>query len=222
VHRLTNTISIYSEDVGGSSTKYVEVHDINYLENNTPVLGTGRPLTKLEANDFFALFSGGVETTRHFLPDNVLLWHVDPMTKIYSCVFWVKSSLRKIHFQDIDPFYVPWPPMVFSVNPTKVRVFALKANRRPRQDTKMFHFPAWNRYELGNVCMGSGSMPKVAGPSEVVEAGLRFWFDTEFSHAGAGIYKNLDVPHFWKNLEGEKKYPSKTLKVTDLVLGDLK
>lgn len=217
---LKRTISIYDDHFENNPSKYVEIHDITH-RNGLPVLGTGRALTEQEGIEIFSLFTKSIKTKRFFLPENILMWHVDPMTESYSCVFWMKAHIAPIMFINDETYLVPWPPLVFIVKPNNFKIYALKANQRPATETTLYDLPAWNRYENGSVCLGNFSLPQTGSPDDVIKSAKSFWFDAEFSHAGVGAYAGLDIPHFWKDLNGEKKYPTKTLVKSSYKLGEI-
>lgn len=208
--KLDKVISVYSDEFKREKNNYVEIHDIKYTSGKQ-YLEAGRPLSEIELKDIFKVIDKDQTDRPYFLPENVLLWHVDSATSSYTCVFWIKAQVNTISFSGGKTFNVPWPPMVVKVEPNRFKIFALKANRRPSPETMLYHIPAYNRYGGGSVCLGSYSFPEKASPSEAIHCAKEFWFNTSFSHSGDSIFGGLNVRKFWEELEGKQKYPKKIM-----------
>lgn len=154
--RLHKAILLYgSKESGGSySTEYASIHDVK-LQDNRPVVGVGRPITR-EALVSALLDLNGRQSL-DLLESHILAFNG------YTLVFWVAPKKRKVWFECDDPMgkrsaVTPHPGLVFVVN-SELYVYAVKGSQKPKADTEIFCSPYLNTYDDGCVCMGNVRVP---------------------------------------------------------------
>lgn len=97
------------------------------------------------------------------IPDNLLY-------SSHALMVWkVKRHVRKLFCGDTC-IEVSLPNLLFSyAGNNRLSIYALSSDKRPDNDTKLFHAPLMNVYSSGSVCLGNVSLP--AEPS-VQDMGL--------------------------------------------------
>lgn len=183
---------------------YLESHDIT----STGGFGPGKPLlqeTMQGIVDTFFDDRQNMSTIKGVMPDNLLSYQFKPGGN-YKIVWWRPSEIRVIHHasQLKLPTAKCWvPSMVYVADHNDLRVFALKNDKRPEENTILCLAPFFNVDDDGDVCLGNA---KVQKPKEKTFSNLiKYWealfWQSEFSHVnGEDKVKSKDLNAVWKKL----------------------
>ncbi|HET7117846.1 MAG TPA: PRTRC system protein B [Hanamia sp.] len=76
------------------------------------------------------------------------------------------------------------PALLWIANKEKLHIYALKSDRKPTENTPLYHAPFFNVYAEGNVCMGTVdiNIRKSASLEEFTAAWENYFFNSYFSH----------------------------------------
>lgn len=125
---------------------------------------------------------------------------------------------------------VPWPALVFHARDGGLRIAALRAaNKRPDENTRLYHAPLMNIYENGSLCLGNITPPSCG------LSGMAAWeaavYDTLFTHTNhrntlrlrtKGKDDNIALYRFWHQLHKDEatRFPVGALVPRNETLGD--
>lgn len=207
---------------------YLESHDINEKGE----VMQGKPLLQetIEAivDVFFDERKNKVAISG-MIPDNLLNFLLLPGGN-YRMVWYRPAEVRVIHFSSILKIETTkaWvPAIVYTVEGRSFSVFALNANTRPKEATKLFMAPFFNVSDSGLVCLGSANVKQ---PKQKTYMNLmQYWEDlfwlSEFTHVNGNDNKTVTKlqPLWqkvmkskcklkWSDLKELKPYPKHSLK----------
>jgi PRTRC genetic system protein B len=144
------------------------------------------------------------------LPGNLLQFELLPGGH-YKMVWFRAAERRVLHFsQELHlKSGEAWvPPMVYVVSRESLDVFALQADIRPTDATKLMRAPFHNVDMQGSVCLGSAKAKKPA--AKTYENLMKYWEDmfwlSEFSHlqdSSSPTTTNINI--LWPRLIKDKK-----------------
>ena len=169
----------------------------------------------------------GQQRERKLLAPNVLLSLPDE-------TLWYRPAQRRLMWfsrgKNKRALTVPWPALLFHTRSGGLRVAALRAaNRRPDENTRLYHVPLMNIYANGSLCLGNIAAP----PCDL--SGMAAWeaaiYDTLFAHTNhdhtlhhAGAVKDDNTAHyrFWYQLHQDEasRFPIRALVPRNETLGD--
>ncbi|HET9184338.1 MAG TPA: PRTRC system protein B [Candidatus Angelobacter sp.] len=215
-YKLSRALLVYgTSDYNGFPYRhpFLTVHEVVH-QGDTARLAAGQLVTP----DLLAQIMAGLGRSipLEILPERVLVRTTD------TIVWWMPACERVLFFSDradatliaMNGQRYPQPPLVFKASGSRLWVRALKDNARPHANTIMHIAPYWNCDDRGNVCTGSMRIPKEKSVSAIDTWEISF-FQSEFTHAGAGRQKPTDHPHgvvgLWKSLRNEKMFPMRYL-----------
>lgn len=154
------------------------------------------------------------------LPENVLSF--SPI----HLVWWSSATNRRVFFDNKEigkrSAVVPHPPLLNIVVGRSWYVFAMKENKRPTKETKLYHAPYFNVYDDGKICVGTAAIPDHLTSTMIPQWEAAF-FDSAFTHTNGQIRK-ASHPRgeyaLWKELlDGAyKEFPLQYLVETDATL----
>ncbi|SEO07965.1 PRTRC system protein B [Mucilaginibacter gossypiicola] len=237
---ITNSIShtytpvkamlIYSKsnneqrDYDDTDEVYVESYDIG--SNGRPV--NAHPLSLRECYLFGEMLRSTQRSQNRFLkcrgilPPNLLyvdmeregfaIWHTPPME-------------RKLYFVEnlgIPSVPVKIPAMLWKGGRGTLSVFALKGNRKPLLNARLYHAPYFNMYGEGRVCMGTVDLKIQA--DTCLEDFIRLWedyfFNSYFSHTiDGGSNTGKNIVQLWQEQAATgQKFPEEYLIPTGTTL----
>lgn len=189
-------------------------------------IAPGALATSETVEEALRLFNGQ-QRERKLLDANVLFSSPDE-------TLWYRPAQRRpIWFQrgkQKRMLTVPWPALVFHARNGGLRVAALRAtNKRPDENTRLYHAPLMNIYANGSLCLGNIAAPGcgLSGMAEW-EAAI---YDTLFVHTNhdqtlkhPAPTKDDNIAHyrFWLQLDREKatRFPVRALVPRHDRLGD--
>ncbi len=193
-------------------------------------LGAGK---NLDVDDLEELFRSNGKCSMNFLPSNVLA------VKNNSIVWYEKSRKHPIYFrptenkrQKLGKYSgreIIWPSLLFMVSRGGLYCWALKSNRRPTPQTRLFQAPLTHINEdNGHVCTPAGlTLRHGASPFEHMKSVSEQFYEGTFGH-GTGSMKQINHPGghdgFWLEYLRKKKnirFPTELLKPTNKKLEDI-
>ena len=224
---LQAAVMLYANNSGSA---FATVHNI-YTDEQTgaPCLLEGHPLTIKILNDLTATLAKGSKSAQSFngyLPETVLAVGVN------SIVWWIPAADRTVSFACRDNETIgtrsgktPHPSLVFAVNEQGWSVYAIKGNKRPTPETRLWQAPYFNTYKSGKICVGSTQTP--AGATTILIDGWnKAFFASSFSHPNIherGYLVKSGSPYdLWRDLlDGKHKaFPQRQLVATKVTLND--
>lgn len=136
-----------------------------------------------------------------------------------TMVWFLPPSNQKLHFSKelkIKSGVVNLPGFVFVAHKDELYIYAVKTNKRPDLNTRLYKAPFHNIYEDGEVCMGNVIKNK---RTEFVHTEMERWqnrfFNSEFSHFldENVIDKRYNLSLLFKNLMSKQldQFPEEVL-----------
>lgn len=200
---------------GDSKGAYATYHNIYLNGDQQPALLEGHPLTTSQIGGLVRSFGNNTQIGS-FLTADIL------SVGMGSLVWWVKPSIRKIHFAcnkqgsgiGEESGMVPHPGLIFALSEGAWYVFAVKGNKRPTERTQLYQAPHFNVWAGGKICTGNVTLPEGA---EVEDRGAweKAYFGSRFSHPNVPKLVNYEGGGyaFWRSmLDGKfSKFPSEVL-----------
>ena len=204
---LTNAILMYGS--------FATVHEIERKGEGRPVILPGVLATKESLLAALRRLLPESERGTGLIPETMLASGVDHM------VWWVPPTSRAVWFNCAEvggekTATVPHPGLVMAVTATEWYVWAVKGNKRPGPDTKLYQAPYFNVWKEGRICVGTAKTPDGAN-RKTMSAWEEAFFGSYFIHpnvhapeklvSSGGAYK------FWRDmLEGKyTKFPERML-----------
>lgn len=195
------------------------IHDVKNKE-----LQAGIPIDRKKINEILAdLTNDGNNKKLQAIPENLLAIGGN------SIAWFVPSRVAEIFFTTRDKKLnktsgskVRYPAIVFKVIDKRMEAFALRGNSKPKPNTKLFRMPFYNCSDDGWVCLPSVKLPK-AQPNKIKEWEA-FFYESNFSHSGAGATVKTGHNKFWLKYISEckktmpKRFPSQYLLPTKKTL----
>ncbi len=206
---------------------YVEHFDMD--SKGTPI--NAHPLTLQESKQLSKMLNVEQEQKNTcFIPNGLMsntILHLNP-TDNGQVIWYNKPQKRLLYF--IDNLGIPngttyVPTLIFKATKTELSVYALKSNRKPTMNTKLYYAPFFNIYENGKICMGSVDV-KVS-KSQSLEEFINLWedhfFNSYFSHllSNYNPIKNNIVEFWQKQINTDKPFDTKELKRNNRTLKDI-
>ncbi|BFM45040.1 hypothetical protein CFS9_36810 [Flavobacterium sp. CFS9] len=219
---------VFYQSQSAERTVYVEHFDMD--KDGTPV--NAHPLTEREAQALAkALVTDKQKQTAFLKSEGILaanILHIIPSLDRGAVLWYTKPQKRTLHFIEslgIADGRASLPAMIWQATRNGLRVFAVVGNRRPTENTPLFHAPLLNIYEDGRVCMGSVSIriKNSASLEEFTGAWEDYFFNSYFSHL---MGNNSPVKgcciSLWKDLiESGRPFPNEVLKKNSRTLKSL-
>lgn len=210
---------------------YAEVHRV-MNSNGKRIISAGVPLSESFFRDmfFFKEIHSQTENKISIFPEYLLYHGFNNKTEYIA--WWRRSCIQYMDFSKgfkskLKCGQYPVPPMVFILKNRKdLLAYALKSNKRPVMNTKIYHPPFPNVYTtktagLSNICMGSSKINADTDENiySVIQKAEIAWWKSEFN-------AHLDISSARKDedlLEAKKtgKFPMKSLIDTKLWLKDV-
>lgn len=219
---------VFYETKGSNTDAYVEHFDMD--KNGNPI--NAHPLTVREANLLAKALNTEQEKNKAFLKSDGILptdiLHINPNADKGAVIWYTKAQQRQMYFVDslqIPTGLVRVPSMIWKASKNSLAVYALISDRRPTENTKLYHAPYFNIYEDGKVCMGTVSIDikNSASVEEFTRAWEYYFFNSYFSHL-LGNYDPIkgNCVSVWKGLVNtDKPFPKEVLKPNNKTLKHL-
>jgi PRTRC genetic system protein B len=199
---------------------YVEYFDMD--KNGNPI--NAHPLTVNEAEKLSQTLHIQNRNEKTFLkPKGIIspnILHINS-TENGKVVWFTKAQEKELFFVknlNIPNGKVHILPLIWSADKFGLKIFALKSNQRPNENTPLFHAPFFNIYEDGKVCMGTVDVKikHSASLEEFTENWEHYFFNSYFSHlmGGHNPIKGNCV-NLWKNLIKTKELFPKNLLIAN-------
>jgi PRTRC genetic system protein B len=202
---------------GTDGDMYVEHFDMDSFGN--PV--NAHPLTVKEAEMLAMALSTEKDNAflkaKGILPPNIL--HINPVEDKGTLVWYTKAQKRQLYFAEnlgLEGGTANVPPMVWKASRNRLSVFAVSTNRRPKENTPLYHAPFFNVYDDGNVCIGTVSIDfeNSASAEEFMTAWETYFFNSYFTHLlGSRNHIVGNCMALWKSLIGtDEPFPKNILR----------
>lgn len=215
--RLSSAILLYSGQ--DRSTTFATLHTVTTTgDQNSPVIGAGKPLTE-QAMRRICSVKIKRKATVEILPPN-LLYNSDGLL-----IWFVKGEQRRTFFKSrtIDGvFTVPYPDLLFCEHRGSLYLYAMQptsnADQRPTMTTVLCHAPLMNIFSNNALCVGNNSVPVNRSLSETISAWQSVIFDSTYTHPNANTHHFTSakggIEGLWSRLckSSSKKFPLKALK----------
>lgn len=197
---------------------YLESHDIQVDKKGNSILLEGKPLRRSSLVD---LGKGlATQTTKQLqckgiIPENLIYFNQEIGD---SVIMWfVPEQKHNLFFtKDLN---IPsgqgyTPSLLFILRRKTLSVFAIKGNKKPTYQTKLYNAPFHNIHNNGEVCLGNAKKPtdKLIYFDEIMRAWENIFWASEFSRliGRNPIKSNLNI--LYKELiQSGKKFPSDEL-----------
>jgi PRTRC genetic system protein B len=196
---------------------YVESYDIG--KHGNPV--NAHPLTLKESVALADLLQASRELQNGFLkskgvlPSNLL--YLNSQRTGYA-VWHTPTEQRKLYFTEnlgIKSGLTYLPGLVWLATRDQLYVYAIKGNRKPNANTKLYHPPFFNIHGNGQVCMGNVRIQIDHNTclEDFMEKWQRYFYESYFSHSLAGgSVVNGNIVQLWQQqLETGQKFPETCL-----------
>lgn len=208
---------IFYENEQQNSEAFVEHFDMD--DNGNPI--NAHPLTVREAQSLSKSLNIQNKKDKDFLkPKGIIspnILHINS-SENGKVVWFTKSQERELFF--VKNLNIPngkanVPPLLWVANKQNLKIFALKTDERPYENTPIFHAPFFNVYENGNVCMGTVDVKIKNSTSleEFIESWEMYFFNSYFSHLMNNHNPTKgNCVNLWKNLiETKEPFPTDQL-----------
>lgn len=221
------TALVFYEAKGMDKEVYVEYFDMD--KNGSPI--NAHPLTIKEAQRLSKALDTTREGSKAFLkPKGIIASNVlytDPSENGFVMWF-TKATCKNLFFVEglgISNGNASVPALLWIANKDKLHIYSLKSDRKPTENTPLYHAPFFNVYADGSVCMGTVdvNIRKSASLEEFTTAWEAYFFNSYFSH----LMQNHNPIHgncvsLWKKLRktGEP-FPKEVLKKTDRTIKNI-
>ena len=212
---------------------YRDANDSFYLESydidNNGMAINAHPLSLKESAEIADALGNSRELKNGYLngasllPRNIL--HMDKD----GGVVWHTSSKKVNLFFHADlgisdgMTYVP--PMIWKADKNLLHVWAVRNNKRPCEETLLYHAPFFNVYDMGNVCMGTvrKQIPSDCSLEQFMSLWEKFFFNSTFTHTiRNGTVSGEELGKFWKRqIQSVEKFPVAKLKKCGLKLREV-
>lgn len=212
------TALVFYEAKGRNAEMYVEYFDMD--RNGNPI--NAHPLTVKEAQYLSKALDTTSESSKVFLkPKGIIapnILYTDPSENGF--VMWcTKATCKNLFFVgglDIPNGMANVPALLWVAGKEKLYIYALKGDRKPTENTPLYHAPFFNVYADGNVCMGTVdvNIKKSTSLEEFTAAWEAYFFNSYFSH----LMQNHNpvqgnCVNLWKKLrETGEAFPKEVLK----------
>jgi len=221
------TALVIYQTKGVNNDTYVEHFDLD--KNGNPV--NAHPLTEREAKTLAKALHTEKEKNREFLKSSGILpttvLHINP-SENGSVLWYTKTRQTQLFFAqnlEIENGLAQIPALLWYANKQNLMVFALVTDRRPTENTALYHAPFFNVYENGNVCMGTVdvNIKNSISLEDFIQAWENSFFNSYFSHL---VNEHNPIKDncisLWKGLVGTgKNFPTAVLKKTNRTLKNL-
>lgn len=175
----------------------------------------GKPLTPdQESHIVNLMLSAGDEKSDalEFIPEGVLA------DNARFTLWFIPEAVRPMHFHDDkgrQTLTVYWPNLVVMAAGNKLFLAAVKGNKRPTPDSKLYFAPCANVWSNTEICQGDAKSPRRHGLSQI-PLGESVIFDSAFSHANnrqciADGKEFIDPMDYWRSEQATAKFPAKAL-----------
>ncbi len=180
------TALVFYEAKGANTEVYVEYFDMD--RNGSPI--NAHPLTVKEAQRLAKALDTAKEGSKAFLkPKGIIAANVlytDPSENGFVMWF-TKAACKNLFFikgLGISNGMANVPALLWIASKEKLHIYALKSDRKPNENTPLYHAPFFNVYANGNVCMGTVdvNIKNSASLEEFITAWEAYFFNSYFSH----------------------------------------
>lgn len=199
---------------------YVEYFDMD--KQGRPV--NAHPLSMKEAQQLAKALNTANEGNKAFLkPKGIMesgILYIDPSPNGFV-MWYTKPVKRQLFF--VENLGIPngiayVPSLLWVADKYKLHIYALKTDRKPTENTPLYHAPFFNVYAEGNVCMGTVdvNIRNSASLEEFTQAWENYFFNSYFSH----LMQNHNpvkgnCVSLWKQQTGTgEPFPKEVLKKT--------
>lgn len=211
----------------GTNNYYIEVHPV-YNKKGKLAIGAGQPLTKKTLHKLIGVAMS--DSTENIWWENPIM----PQHLLSFCsekhkrhiMWWRPKGKINMLFSEgmkLTSGLISMPAMFFFVHLDKIRIFALKENKRPILSTKLYHAPLLNVIQDNQLCWGNVS--NETHDILPIDKELLMWenylWNSKFSHAGSAITSKKPIMEIYKSLCEGKPFPMSELRNTGINVNQL-
>jgi PRTRC genetic system protein B len=212
----------------GTDAYYIEIHPV-YQRKGDYAIGAGQPLTKKTLQKLLgaAIAEEGdhIWWDNPIMPDCLLSFCVE---KYKRHILWWRPKrsvdmlfAEKIGLKD-GPVNIP--AMLFFSHLDKIRIFALKENKRPTLRTNLYAAPLLNAIADNHLCWGnvSNNVHEIMEIDKEIDTWENYLWNSRFSHGGSAKVTKADIITVYKKIAGTKKqFPVSQLIPQSITVNDL-
>jgi len=197
---------------------YLESYD---MDSNGMAINA-HPLSIKESGEIADALGNSRELKSHFvneatlLPPNVLYVNNDRKGSVVWHTTSKKVNLFFHRILEIPDGFAHVPAMLWKADKDSLSVWAMKDNKRPTDETPLYHAPFFNVYDRGNVCMGNvrKHIPNGCTLGDFISLWEKYFFNSTFSHTiRGGAVSGGELDAFWKKqMSIGSKFPVQRLK----------
>ncbi len=214
---LAYALLVYQVQGSSCDKTFITKHPVSLI-NNGPVIRPGTPMTEGDYLDLVKSLSNRQRPSINWIESNVLchsqnrlIWWVPPQS--IPLFFDVRAEDGTgVHRSGICPI----PGLIFVAEGRDLWLYAVKGDKRPTPETKLYQAPFLNVWADGMLCIGNAPLP-----AEEQRHNPTTWqdmfFRSRFTHSNIRqpnrLTKGVDPTEFWiRQLDKPSaKFPEKVL-----------
>jgi len=211
----------------GTDAYYIEIHSV-YMKKGELAVGAGHPLSKKTLQKLIGVaMSDNTENLwweHPIMPECLLSFCAEKYKR--HIMWWRPKGKVEMLFVDgtkLKSGPVSMPAMLFFVQLDKIKIFALKENKRPTLHTKLYHAPLLNAVAENQLCWGN--VRNETNDILPVDKELFMWenylWNSKFTHAGSAVTSKKPIMDIYKGLCEGKPFPMKELVDTGIYVKQL-
>lgn len=196
----------------------VVCHDVLALPDGGYTLGAGSVFNLAKQQEFIQIISNTPQNRIRLIPENVLI------NRLELVVWWTPSHQNSMLIatdHNVIRLNVHYPPLIFFAMEKSIHVAAIKSNKRPKEDTKLFFPPVMCVDEELLICTGNMTLPSkptLDNRDDYEE----FFFEGTNTHYSvksiAGVNSEADFLNFYQST-GMNRFNTRNLVPTHFKLG---
>jgi PRTRC genetic system protein B len=226
-YQPVKALLIYQSQQAQSENVYVEAYDMD--GQGCPV--NAHPLDVQESAALAMCLDSSDELQCNFLkPKGLLSDKVLYINPAYDgCVVWYTPA-QEVSLFFVEELGIPngkakVPTLLWKADKEHLHIYALHSNKRPDNNTPLYHAPFFNLYENGNVCMGTVNV-EIEGSTcleDFICQWQSYFFNSYFSHHIGGHYpiEGNTIQLWQQQVNSNKAFPIDQLKKSAVIIKEL-
>jgi PRTRC genetic system protein B len=205
---------------------YIEIHPV-YKQKENYRIGAGKPLTKKTLQKLLGAAmsddSKNIWWEHPILPECILSFCSEKYKR--HILWWRPKTLYQMSFDErlkLKSGLVSMPALLFFSKLDKIKIFALKENKRPTIKTKLFIAPLLNSIADNELCWGnvSNQIHNIMEIDKEINTWENYIWNSNFSHGGSVKATKHSIIEIYQKI-GHKPFPIRELIDTKLIVNDL-
>lgn len=217
---------IFYQHVQDNSEIYLESYDCS----KTGKLINAHPLSDLEIESLARAMQVQCRNKEQYLQcDNLLPENLLYLNVAKKSVLWfTPAQTVKLYF--IESLHIhnaefPLPALVWKATDRDLWLYAVKSNKRPSADTRLYHAPVFNTHQDGKICMGTVEIEveNCSSLNHFISTWQGNFFNSRFSHTIDNLQSTCTpLVQLYRDLANTAcSFPPKELKTTGKALKNI-